>query len=500
MESKADFEKDIFISYAHIDDEPLVEGERGWVSEFHRSLEIRLAQLLGYRPRIWRDIDLKGNHEFSDEIISQLPGIAIMVSILSPRYVRSEWCTREVVEFIKASEKNIGITVHNRSRLFKVIKTPVSLNEHPSPIQGLLGYEFFRIDPEGKRINEFSHVFGPEAQRAYWTRLNDIAHDISTLLEELKQSVVAAGTAGAGTKGKVYLSETSHDLSENREALKRELTGHGYEVLPSQHMPLLANDYVSAARNMMNECDLIIHLFGKNYGVVPEGTDKSIIHLQAEEGAALSREKNIPRLAWLPPSAGAADPRQETLTTLLRTNEDMHSGADIIEASLEDLKFAMYDKLDALNKKQEAKEEEAGDTIDDSGPKRIYLFCDKEDLSDIGPLEDILFNEQFDVVIPVFDGDPGQVREDHQENLKLCDAVIIYYGKGNELWLRSAMRDLLKAVGYGRKKPIEKKAVFVAGPSTPQKERFRTHEALVINGINGINEENIKAFTGSIKK
>ena len=29
---------DIFISYAHIDDESLDEEQKGWISKFHRSL------------------------------------------------------------------------------------------------------------------------------------------------------------------------------------------------------------------------------------------------------------------------------------------------------------------------------------------------------------------------------------------------------------------------------------------------------------------------------
>ena len=49
------FENDIFISYAHIDDQPLVEGQKGWISNFHRALEIRLAQLMGRPPSLWRD-------------------------------------------------------------------------------------------------------------------------------------------------------------------------------------------------------------------------------------------------------------------------------------------------------------------------------------------------------------------------------------------------------------------------------------------------------------
>jgi hypothetical protein len=32
-----------------------------------------------------------------------LPGVAVLVSVLSPRYVKSEWCQRELAEFLKAS-------------------------------------------------------------------------------------------------------------------------------------------------------------------------------------------------------------------------------------------------------------------------------------------------------------------------------------------------------------------------------------------------------------
>ena len=70
-----DFEKDILISYAHIDDEAMIEGQKGWISEFHRSLELRLGQLLGKKPTIWRDQKLQGNDYFGDEIFSQISKI-----------------------------------------------------------------------------------------------------------------------------------------------------------------------------------------------------------------------------------------------------------------------------------------------------------------------------------------------------------------------------------------------------------------------------------------
>ena len=79
------FENDVFISYAHIDDVPLIEGQKGWIANFHRALEVRLAQLLGRNPRIWRDPKLQGNDIFADRLVERLPGVAILVSVISPR-------------------------------------------------------------------------------------------------------------------------------------------------------------------------------------------------------------------------------------------------------------------------------------------------------------------------------------------------------------------------------------------------------------------------------
>lgn len=58
-------EEDILISYAHLGNQALVAGEDGWVSRLHRLLEIRVGQLLGEKPRIWRDPKLQGNDFFA---------------------------------------------------------------------------------------------------------------------------------------------------------------------------------------------------------------------------------------------------------------------------------------------------------------------------------------------------------------------------------------------------------------------------------------------------
>jgi hypothetical protein len=67
------YKHDIVISYAHIDNQPLLEGERGWVDDLHKTLAVRVAQLFGQEPDIWRDPQLPGNDDFAENITLQLP-------------------------------------------------------------------------------------------------------------------------------------------------------------------------------------------------------------------------------------------------------------------------------------------------------------------------------------------------------------------------------------------------------------------------------------------
>jgi len=79
---------DIFISYAHIDNQHYSGIPQGWVDYLQERLEIRLAQLLGRPPRIWRDTrNLRGNLNFQNQINNDLADVAVFISILSPRYL-----------------------------------------------------------------------------------------------------------------------------------------------------------------------------------------------------------------------------------------------------------------------------------------------------------------------------------------------------------------------------------------------------------------------------
>jgi len=467
------FEQDLLISYAHLDDQALVEGEAGWVSRLHRLLEIRVGQLLGEKPKIWRDPKLQGNDFFADTILDRLPKVGALLSVLSPRYVQSEWCTRELKEFCRASESTGGIRIADKARIFKVVKTPIPAERYPEEVQPFLGYEFYVVDPQSGRPRELAQSYGPEAERAFLTKLDDLAYDITKLLELLHQNG-GRTPEPAARKGTVYLAETSFDLREEREAIKRDLVRNGYEVLPDQPLPLLAADVAAFVGAQLGRCTLSVHLIGKSYGVVPEGETRSLPVLQHELAAERGAAGGLSRLIWLPPGLAVEDERQRELLRYLHTAPSVHAGAELLEVPLEDLKTLMYGRL--------APPASAKKAISPARKEltRIYLVCDQPDVEAARPLEDFLFDHGFEVTLPLFDEDEAQARMDHEESLCNCDAVVFFYGEAGEPWLRRKLRELQKSAGLGREKPLLARAIYVGAPLNPQKERFRTLEATVL--------------------
>src|SRR2546423_7742765 len=108
------FEHDIFVSYAHVDNKPF-DNPRGWVDSFSERLALRLAQLTGSEPDIWRDTRLQGNEYFSGSIGDGISATLLLLSVISPRYVNSDWCRGELTEFSRRTLQTGGASVGNLS-------------------------------------------------------------------------------------------------------------------------------------------------------------------------------------------------------------------------------------------------------------------------------------------------------------------------------------------------------------------------------------------------
>jgi hypothetical protein len=485
------FDVDAFISYAHLDNKCLMEGHPGWITNLHRALELKITQLLGKKPQIWRDPKLQGNDAFSLIILDRVRAAAVLITVLSPCYINSEWTRKELVEFWKAAEEQGGVLLHDKARIFKVLKTPVRRDMHPPELQSLLGYEFFEVDPETKRVHELDEAFGTQAQIGFWMKLDDLAQDICALLVDLEHEV----SAMTGEKKRaIFLAESTGDLKEQRDAIRRDLQQHGHTVLPAGGVPMVMSEITTSFQADLARCDMSIHPIGKNYGFIPEGSTESLIEIQNELAIERGKQGNFSRLVWIPPGLEIEDERQKKFLERLRTDSRAQAGADLLEVLLEDLRTVINERL--IKPPQPAKTGAASACED---CPQVYLIYDQRDADSCTPCADALFNCGFDVVHPTFEGDEADVRESHEENLRECDGALILYGKVNELWVRRKLRELQKSAGYGRTRPLRALAISLMAPETVEKQRFRTHEAMVITQPGDFTAEPLQPFIAQLK-
>jgi hypothetical protein len=487
------FDSDVFISYAHLDNQALLEGQKGWVANFHRALEIRVSQLLGKEPTIWRDPKLTGSDFFADTLVDRVRHVAVLLTVVSPRYAKSEWTLRELNEFVKSASEKGGLRVGEKTRLLKVMKTPVPLDQQPQPLQQMLGYEFYRLDPETGRVRELDQVFGPEAQRDFWMKLDDVAHDLSLTLETLYQE----SHDPARPTLTVYLADTTSDLRGEYDSVRRDLQEHGCRILPSRPLPLQREELESFVRAELEECDLSIHLVGRHYGLVPEGGLASLVEIQNDMAIERGRRDGFRRLVWVPPGLDPDDPRQLNYIEGLRTDPRLQHNADLLESPLEDFRTVVLERLEAA--RQPAPDPVVTPPPADDELVRIYVICDQRDQETVQAWSNHLFDRGFEAIPSVFEGDETEVREYHEESLRICDAVLILYAAGNDCWIRRKLREVQKIAGYGRTDPMRGIAVCVAPPNAPGKAQFRTHEAMVIQQSQGFAPEALEPFLSRLR-
>jgi hypothetical protein len=502
------FDGDAFISYAHLDNLELIEGRKGWVANLHRALEIRIGQLLGKTPHIWRDPKLQGNDFFAETLIDRLGHVAVLVAVVSPRYIRSEWARKELQEFWHAAEHQGGVRVAEKARVFKVLKTPVPLANQLPELQGLLGYEFFKIDPENGKIRELDEVFGADAQREFWIKLDDLAHEICALLERIE--LAEGGAAPAPTdRGCVFLAEATSDLREQRDVIRRDLQQQGYTVLPAEPLPQVALEAAAAVRADLARSSLSIHPLGRHYGLMPEGSRTSLVEMQNELAIERAAEGEFSRLVWIPAGLVVEDARQRTVLDAVRNDPRLEAGADVLETGLEDLRTAIQDRLERPRTPAAAPPAPVpqppvtrGGRVEPATRATIpsaYLLYDQRDASIASAWADVLFAQHLEVFHPLFEGDEAELREYHDETLRTCDGVVLFYGAATEIWLRRKMRELQKSAGYGRTLPAPALAICLVGARTAEKERFRTHEGTVVAGWDGASPDPLRAFIARLR-
>ncbi len=468
------FEIDVLVTYAEKDNEVAKKSEQGWVTQFKKFLELMLLQVLGTKP----NIVIKS--EFDTATAPALDNAAILVTILTKEFAESGRCLDLVEAFYKSTSKT------KTNRVFKVLKSPINIQEQPPRLRDSIGYEMYQLDDETGSMKEYSDFFSPEAEKQYWMKMVDLAYDIHEALVVLKDGDAKSEIKNIFKRKTIYLAETGHDLSVQRNIIKRELLRHGYVVLPNQTLPTNVNDVERSIKKDLEECTLSIHLIGSAYGEIPEGADRSIVDLQNKLAAecALAKKqskRDFSRLIWIAQNLKNASDKQKAFIETLKRDTEAQEGAEIMQNPLEDFKNIVREEL--LDSQDRI-------GLDESTGKSIYLVHDRVDSSEVKPFQEVIEKSGFKVLYPAFEGDLLDVRKRHIENLKNFDAAIIFKGKVNDQWVRMKVLDLLKAPGFGRKKPIQGKAIVGSG----NLDSYKNQNLTLISADSARSIETLKNF------
>lgn len=365
-----------------------------------------------------------------------------------------------------------------------------------------LGYEFYEYDETAGRAKEFRTDLD---DRRYWDKFEDLALDISQQLINLRSlsgtATPAAKTGASGSNGRqnghptnghgkavIYLAETTADLTLERDRIRRELSQFGYQVVPDKELPLQGPKLIETVNEYLLQARLSVHLIGAHYGIVPELEDRSIARIQHDLAEARSDNSQFKRLIWLPSDLKPKESRQQAFIEYLSNSPVALKNAELLREKLEDLKTVIQNQLALLQAKPSEEKTDAGQTY-------IYLICEQRDFDAIQPLYQHLYESGFEVMLPA----TGEnAIEENQQNLRDCDALLVYFGHGSERWLRTQFSEISKVIDRAR--PMLTKAVYVAPPRSQPKELFMTREAIVIKNFGDFHPDNLAAFLQKIRE
>jgi len=473
------FDSHAFISYAHIDNEPLTPGEKGWVTQFHATLQTMLSQRLGERASIWRDDKLAGNDIFDQEIVAQFAKTAVIVSILSPRYLRSEWCTRELREFCEAAGRTGGLALGNKSRVFKVVKTPIESGASLPPIvERMLGYEFYAM--ENDEPTELDPAFGEALRQQFLSKLSRLAWDMAKSLQSLSET---AGREAASTaRPVVFLAECGRDLTVTREQIETDLRMHGYDVLPAQQLPMNEDALAEALEALLERAALSIHLVGKSAGSIPDGpSGRSVAMLVNQLAAERCRHSGLKRIIWLPDGVTGERAEQQSFIDALQRDAALQYGADLLRGDVEALKGAVHLTLRRIETPAPTPPPASADK------PVVHVLMSEADRAGAVPLLRLLRAQGLDATVPVFAGDATAMRQANAQLASGCDALILYYGDGDEIWKFHHLNELRKQQAT-RTRP-RSDWLCLAPPSTPDKEFLKSlAEPNLIDALGGVSD------------
>ena len=205
---------DIFVSFAHVDDQPVANQEKGWITHFTNDLRGELNRRMGRKDNysFWKDFRLQGNDAVTPEIEQQVRHACTLLILFSTGWLASPWCQKELELFLQSHPDVNG-------RIFVVELERFQQDHKPPIIQDLLNYPFWRVTDKD-RVRQLGFPVPQATDIAYYERLVDLSHDLANAIKLLRASTAEPVEAPKAT---VYVAPVNDSLYSQRQSVISEL-------------------------------------------------------------------------------------------------------------------------------------------------------------------------------------------------------------------------------------------------------------------------------------
>ncbi len=484
------YQNDIFVSYAHVDNIPLPGSQDGWVSTLIDGLRIKLGQKLGRSDlfSLWKDDQLSPHKPFTPEIMDALAHSATLLIILSPGYMASPWCQREMQSYWQEIDKRNSA----HSRIFVVERDKLEFDEKPKVLEQLDGYKFWIQGRESKapRILGEPTVTG---DILYNDKLADLALDLAKELHQLKEKAgktiecpvarASESESKPDDRPAVFIAEVTDILDvQKRDQVSRYLDQEGFRVLPEKTTNYPA--YRSASANLdeviaadMKKCRLFVQLLSDEPGKINPGT---LSFPAVQFRIALDLKMSV--LQW-------RDPDLKTETIQPSEHRDLLEGDSVMAVGLEEFKQECVKQLRVIM--------QPPPPIKIGGFNMVYLctyFADKELSDDIGR-ELKKMNIAFS--LPAFSENKTLIEEEHVFCLTDSDGLIFVYGPSTCNWTGSQLRRSCRTIAM-RKTPPKALAVYAGPPENNPDLGVGIPGMITLDGRKGFNAGSLQDFVAAL--
>lgn len=435
------YEYDFFLSYAHADDEPvpLAPPEDRWVGKFYETLNYVLRQELGgpiHSP--WKDGKIPLHRTLDGELVDTVRRSAILLVVLSPSYVHSDYCALERAEFLKSRGGDSAFVI-------VVEKQPVE--SLPPDLPNNLRFKFY--DDETQAY--YGHpLLNPSPDRFY-SKLVELSSYIKNALDDVKKNTLndvkpeqASGYSGANDtdqaplhppspmKKVVFLAQT--DMEEERDSVRDFLHQHGVHVVPGQDYPQDPEHFCAAAQTDLQKADAFVQLLSGKRGPRPAGLEQGYAMLQWDLARARA---DLPILQWRPGTLNVTDVADPHTRTLL-------AEPTVI---VEPLLSFQQEILRALQPKPEPPPRPAGKLV-------VFVNADEPDTEFAKVVAKIAKKNRVKIWHrPREERDPGSIMKEFETRYQTSDGVALIYGSTSEVWVNEQVGMFWRYTG-GNARPL----------------------------------------------